>query len=137
MSYWKILVYKEHNTLKAIGFLMSQKLAFEQYSKMLIEHGKLLKEDKIPSSLDPDDMDDIWNRKNLKRYQVKISLIESKTGLNFGLNDHDVNKQKDELFFIDVDQDTPHISRLKYLMEYNQFIKKQEKFDDLEFIKSL
>ncbi|WP_178989029.1 DNA/RNA non-specific endonuclease [Winogradskyella schleiferi] len=133
VTYWKVLAYiNEQNKLEAVGFLMSQKVVFNKYKISLLEHAELLKEGRKPSSLTPADITKYWNTRNVRRYQVKISLIEEKTGLDFGLNHVDINRKQEKFYFKDVDED---IRKSIKLMEYS--FQPEKDFNDLEFIKSL
>lgn len=133
VTYWKIIVYKNHTNLEAIGFIMSQKLAFDKRDKKILDFAEFIREGKKPSSLKPEDIETLWNKKNLRRYQVKIELIEEKTNLKFGLNNIDVNRNKDLYHFEDVDA---QYRRFTKLVEHKR-VEDQELFNDLEFIKSL
>ncbi len=93
MNFWKILVYKKENQLSALGFIMSQEPYLTKLKKpqlTLLE--TVIKQ--VQPSLKPADIQRLFNKKELLAAQIKISLIEEKTGLTFGLNAFDEFKNR-------------------------------------------
>lgn len=139
VNFWKIVVYKKENTLEAIGFLLSQQLV---YNKM-IQESLIVETDKEYSNptLKKEDIDKLFNKKNLKGYMVKIEELEEKTGLSFGLNSFDLNKNKNQHFFEKLVPTSPLpeiTERFKGIMKYIEFNESvEEHFDDAEFIKNM
>ena len=139
VNFWKIVVYKKGNTLEAIGFLLSQQLV---YNKM-IQENLIVETDKKYSNptLKKDDIDKLFNKKNLKGYMVKIEELEGKTGLIFGLNSYDFNKNKAVSYFEKLDKDTfapSYVKKFKKIMKYIEFNESLEaKFDDAVFIRNM
>lgn len=139
VNFWKIIIYRKDDTLEAIGFLLSQQLVFEK----MIEYSLIVETDNKFSNptLKKDDVDRLFNKKNLKGYMVKIEDIEKKTGLSFGLNIYDINHDKDQQFFekIETPSPLPEITeRFKGIMRYIEFNESlEESFDDTEFIRNM
>lgn len=139
VNFWKIVVYKKGNTIEAIGFLLSQQLVFNK----MIQESLIIETDKKYSNptLKKEDIDKLFNKKNLKGYMVKIEELEEKTGLSFGLNSFDLNKDKDPHFFEKVVPSSPLpkiTERFKGIMKYIEFSESlEESFDDAEFIRNM
>ncbi len=139
INFWKIIVYKKGNTVEAIGFLLSQEIAF---NKMLQEN-LIIETDKKYSkpTLTKDHIDKLFNKKNLKGYMIKIEQLEEKTGLDFGLKSYDLNKNKDANFFEKLEKDTfapSYKKRFNKIMKYIEFNESlNDSFNDAEFIKNM
>lgn len=139
INFWKIIVYKKGDTKEAIGFLLSQQLVFNK----MIEENLIIETDKKYSNptLKKEDIDKLFNEKNLKGYMVKIEIIEEKTGLRFDLNPFDFNKNEDEHFFekLNAPSPLPEITeRFKGIIKYIEFNESRKgNFDDAEFIRNM
>jgi len=94
VNYWKVIVFIEKAELKAIGFIISHELAFEK----LVQEKLLVAKTLVQPKLKKADIDRLFNNRNLKKWVVKINLIEEKTGIRFNLNKVDVNKFRPKLF---------------------------------------
>jgi DNA/RNA endonuclease G (NUC1) len=95
MNFWKILVYENNGKLSALGFLMSQ----EPYLQKLKMKGMLLEEKKnktVAPTLTISDIERLFQKQELLTARIKISLIEEKTGLTFGLSEADEFKDLDQ-----------------------------------------
>ncbi len=95
MNFWKILVYDKGEELSALGFLMSQ----EHFLQKLKTKEMELIEKKIKMvnpTLTQADVERLFQKQELLTARIKISLIEEKTGLNFGLNQIDEFKGLDQ-----------------------------------------
>lgn len=89
LHFWKVIVCKKSDKIEAMGFLATHKVVVDR-----------LEEKMVKPRIDETDIDK--NFKKLKDWNwcVKISLIEEKTGLKFGLNEYDVFKDiKEEYHF--------------------------------------
>lgn len=92
LSFWKIIVLNAGVHLSAMAFLITQKLiALDLEAANIITENRM-----VEPTLDQEDIDRLFGK--LKEWKVKISLIEEKTGLSFGLNNHDVLKGNDQYF---------------------------------------
>lgn len=94
VNYWKVVVYTENDQVKALGFIISHELAFEK----LVQEKLLVAQKLVQPSLKKTDIDRLFNVRNLKKWVVRIKLIEEKTGLNFNLSKKDVNKNRPKYF---------------------------------------
>lgn len=94
MNFWKILIYEKEGKLNALGFLMSQEPYLQKLKtkEMLIEK----KVKMVNPTLTQADIERLFQKQELLTARIKISLIEEKTGLNFGLNDADEFKNLDQ-----------------------------------------
>jgi len=94
LNFWKIIVFEKDRKLSAQGFIMSQ----EPYLKNIQQRGLLLEEviKTVNPTLKPADVERLFDKDELMAAQTKISLIEEKTGLSFGLNDADEFKDKSQ-----------------------------------------
>ncbi len=92
LNFWKIIVYEKDGKLSAQGFVMSQ----ESYIKNIKQKATLLEEalEQVNPTLTPASVKELFEKEALVLAQTKISLIEDKTGLSFGLNDADEFKDK-------------------------------------------
>lgn len=99
INFWKVVVYlNSEKKPEALAFIISQELAFEQMSRE-----KLLVADKlVKARLTQADIERLFNDKNLKKWVVKLSLIESKTGLKFNLGNFDLNNEQAPLFHLNI-----------------------------------
>ncbi len=145
VNFWKILVYPKNDKIEAIGFLLSQEIALKNMftelsilEKVAILEGKI-----VEPKLKQEDIDRLFNKKDLKRYLVKISLIEEKTGLKFGLNDFDKNKNESGTFWEKTEGEFEKLTekeRFQHLslLEGGRFEHgDKDPFDDLEFINNM
>ncbi|MGI8636767.1 MAG: DNA/RNA non-specific endonuclease, partial [Segetibacter sp.] len=94
VNYWKVIVYNENEQLKALGFIISHEVAFEK----LVEEKLLVDQRLVQPKLKKADIDRLFIVRNLKKWVVKIKLIEEKTGIRFNLNKRDVNKLRPKYF---------------------------------------
>jgi endonuclease G len=93
VNFWKVVVYKTKTGLSAMGLIMSQEKYFDK-----LKERNLLAAGKIPArALTKDSITKLYNKKELIDAKVKISLIEEKTNIIFGLNDIDEKKLDDRL----------------------------------------
>lgn len=139
INFWKIIIYRNGDKLEAIGFLLSHEFV---YNKMIAE--ELLVETAEDKYSDPtltkNDINRLFNDVNLKRWVVKISLIEEKTGISFGLNDIDANKKEDKYFNIPVGGNLELVNEVRKIQKSMGLhnIKGFEQFtNDTEFIKNI
>jgi endonuclease G len=132
VNFWKIIVYRVKNKLEAMAFLISHEVA---YDKLVREN--FLLEKKVQPSLKQTDIDRLFSGKNLKRWIVKVELIEEKTGLKFHLNDVDLNKNKFQYYNVSATALEKESNRMRYLMEYELFKANLDTPDDTEFIKNI
>ncbi|PWS26168.1 hypothetical protein DHW03_15340 [Pedobacter yonginense] len=96
MNFWKILVYEKEGKLSALGFIMSQEpylVKLEKQKPLTLE--AMVKD--IQPTLRKEDIERLFQKKELLAAQIKISLIEEKTGISFGLNEVDEFKDKPQL----------------------------------------
>lgn len=100
VNYWKVIVYKENDQLKVLGFIISHEVAFDK----LIQERLLMPQKLVQPKLKQSDIDRLFNERNLKRWVVRVKLIEDKTGIRFNLVKKDVNKTR-PLFFNKVPAD--------------------------------
>ena len=109
----------------------------------MIQENLIVETDKKYSNptLKKHDIDKLFNKKNLKGYMVKIEELEEKTGLSFGLNTFDLNKNKNQHIFEKLVPTSPLpeiTERFKGIMKYIEFNESvEEHFDDAEFIKNM
>lgn len=94
VNYWKVIVYNENEQLRALGFIISHEVAFAK----LVEEKLLDDQRLVQPKLKKADIDRLFNVRNLKKWVVKIRLIEEKTGISFNLNNVDVNKIRPKYF---------------------------------------
>jgi endonuclease G len=94
VNYWKVIVFIEGTELKALGFIISHEVAFEK----MVQEGILTAPNVVQPRLKKADIDRLFNERNLKKWVVKIKLIEEKTGIRFNLDKVDVNKLKSRFF---------------------------------------
>jgi DNA/RNA endonuclease G (NUC1) len=136
LHFWKVLVYVENKQLKAMGFLLTHQFALtEAMEKNFIRKGKI-----VQPTLDKNDIERLYEK--LKQWVVKVEYIEEKTGISFGLNNFDVNKDREKYFnsnVIPAGEGPLHeqINRMKNIMNYDGFTKKQQEEEDKEFLQSL
>jgi len=96
MNFWKILVYEKGGKLSALGFIMSQEpylMKLEKHKVFTLE--QVIKE--VQPTLKKEDIERLFKKNELLAAQIKISLIEEKTGISFGLNEVDEFKAKPQL----------------------------------------
>lgn len=123
LNFWKIIVYNNGDEIEAIGFLISHEIAMQK----ILEEVMLLEKKQVKPTLKEEDIERLFNKKDLKKWTVKIQLIEEKTGINFGLNQVDINKNKEHLFYANAD----HVNELYLVTEFDKFIAKSEKPNEL------
>jgi endonuclease G len=94
MNFWKVLIYEKDGKFSALGFLMSQ----EPYLNKLKQKGLLLEKEvkTVNPTLTLADIERLFQKQELLTAQIKISLIEEKTGISFGLEDADEFKGLDK-----------------------------------------
>lgn len=139
VNFWKIIVYRKKNKIEAIGFLLSQQIIFE---KMVLD-GLMIETDKKYSkpTLKKEDIERLFDKKNLKGYVVPIKKIEEKTGLKFGLNTVDYLKKKEVNYFEKLGEDNFTTSSTKNSKIADNTTKLRDSshphFDDEAFIKNI
>lgn len=94
MSFWKILIYTSNHKISAMAFLITHKVIVES-----LEKENLIIEELVKPTLKDEDIARLY--KKLKQWRVKISLIEEKTNLRFGLSQYDVFKDQAESYYIE------------------------------------
>lgn len=141
INFWKILVYQKDDSLEAMGFLLSQEIAYTKMFEELaiLEKIAILEEKVVKPTLTQADIDRLFNKKDLKRYMVKIELIEEKTGLDFGLNEFDINKDKNKDFYLKTEGEFEKITEKERMLEqmYYKSGQFEEQFNDLKFISEI
>ena len=161
LNFWKVIVYNSGKEIEAIAFLISHELAIEGLLEKVKSEEMLLEIKQVNPTLKQADIERLFDVKGLKKFMVKVELIEEKTGIDFGLKNYDYNKNKAELFYENAD----HINalhpvsgfenflsknkkpgelvakpnRVLEIMNYNKFVNEQktEKIDYTEFIKAI
>jgi DNA/RNA endonuclease G (NUC1) len=97
VNFWKVVVYKTKTGLAAMGLIMSQEKYFDK-----LKEKSMVAEGKVPArALTKDSITKLYNKKELIDAKVKISLIEEKTNISFGLNEID-EKRNDEKLDIEI-----------------------------------
>lgn len=96
LNFWKVIVYQKDDGLGALGFLMSQEkyLQKPEVQQLILEELKGNVQPKLKKS----DIERLFSKQELITAQIKISLIEEKTGISFGLNDVDDYKDNDKYY---------------------------------------
>lgn len=93
VNYWKVVVYNNGKTgIAAMGFIMSQ----EKYFNRLSSTRALLEEKMVQPSLTRESILRLYAKKELMDAKVKISMIEEKTSIRFGLAAVDEKKNDRE-----------------------------------------
>jgi endonuclease G len=93
VNFWKVVVYKTKTGISAMGLIMSQEKYFNK-----LKAKSTLPEGIIPAqALTKDSISKLYSKKELIDAKVKISLIEEKTNIRFGLNDVDEKKDHAKL----------------------------------------
>lgn len=93
LNFWKVVVYnKGKSGIAAMGFIMSQ----EKYFDRLVAKQMLVAEKMVQPSLTKDSIARLYAKKELMDAKVKISTIEEKTSLRFGLGAVDEKKNDRE-----------------------------------------
>lgn len=122
LNFWKVIVYNSAEGVEALAFLISQEIAMKDVLERVMELEQFVVEaKKVKPTLKKEDIDKLFNEKNLKKWMVKIELIEEKTGINFGLNHVDVNKGKEKLFY----EQANHIKASLPISRFDKFITKE------------
>jgi DNA/RNA endonuclease G (NUC1) len=96
VNFWKIVVFnKAGGKISALGFVMSH----ERYFKKLKVKKEMRITKLVQPSLKPSDIQRLYDKKEIIEARVKISFIEEKTGIKFGLGGVDDMKaaRKDEV----------------------------------------
>jgi len=150
INYWKVIVYNSEKSIEALGFLISQELGFKR-----MVHEQLIVEKKtVKPTLTKADINRLFNKNNLKQWVVKISLIEEKTGIDFGLNGYDIKANESQYFYQDVinyqnDSDLRQkvgnsnkkiyqkLKEMRHLMDFSYFRESTDRDDFTEFIKNI
>lgn len=96
MNFWKILIYEKEGKLSALGFIMSQEPYLDRLEKQKALTLEKMGKDILPT-LKREDIERLFQKKELLAAQIKISLIEEKTGISFGLNEVDEFKDRPQL----------------------------------------
>lgn len=97
VNFWKVLVYKTKTSIAAMGLIMSHEKYFDR-----LKEKKIIEEGVVPERiLTKDSIEKLYNKKELIDAKVKISLIEEKTNISFGLNKVD-EKRNDERLDIEI-----------------------------------
>lgn len=125
LNFWKVIVYNKGNEIEAIGFLISHEIAMQKMLDELMS----LEIKRVNPSLKAEDIERLFNKKDLKKWTVKIKLIEEKTGIKFGLNDVDINRNESHLFYADAN----HI----IATEFDELIAKNENSDLINEVKRM
>lgn len=115
IHFWKVLVYKIKDKLEAMAFLISHKFDVEIATDVGLESRTEGKQ--ANPTLSKEDIERLFEQKNLKKWVVKIELIEEKTGLNFGLNEVDINKIENKYFNIDVEKLDSTADKMKMILQ--------------------
>ncbi|MEO6000978.1 MAG: DNA/RNA non-specific endonuclease [Chitinophagaceae bacterium] len=93
VNFWKVVVYKTKTGISAMGLIMSQEKYFDR-----LKAKSMLPDGMIPAqALTKDSIDKLYSKKELIDAKVKISLIEEKTNIRFGLNEVDEKKDHAKL----------------------------------------
>jgi DNA/RNA endonuclease G (NUC1) len=129
LNFWKVIVCNKKDGIEAIAFLISHEIAMQK----LLEEVKLLEKKRVKPTLKAEDVERLFNKKELKKWTVKVQLIEEKTGIWFGINNVDINKNKNRLFYANA----YHISDLHFVNEFDKFIAKNENSALLNKIKGM
>ncbi|WP_421744265.1 DNA/RNA non-specific endonuclease [Chryseobacterium gambrini] len=129
LNFWKVIVYNKGNEIEAIGFLISHEIAMQK----MLDEVMSLEVKRVDPSLKAEDIERLFNKKDLKKWTVKIKLIEEKTGIKFGLNDVDINRNERLLFYAN----TNHINHLHLATEFDEFIAKNETSDLINEVKRM
>ncbi|SFT02645.1 DNA/RNA non-specific endonuclease [Mucilaginibacter polytrichastri] len=129
MNFWKILVFENAGNLKALGFLMSQ----EPYlDNLKTQKGPLLEILKtVKPTLTRAAIERLFQKKELLAAQIKISLIEEKTGLRFGLNDADDYKGKSQYAARTINKP------LNRVLKFEEFRQQMDTFEWGTFLRGL
>jgi len=93
VNFWKVVVYKTPAGLSAMGFIMSQ----EKYFDKLKEENSIAGRQISPLSITQDSIAKLYSKREMIDAKVKISLIEEKTQISFGLNNIDEKRNDDRL----------------------------------------
>ncbi|MEP6725975.1 MAG: DNA/RNA non-specific endonuclease [Bacteroidota bacterium] len=95
--FWKVVYYRNHKGLNAVGFMMS-------HTQLLLQDGTVtFKKDAVREMVKPAPTDDFFmDYKYDSVYQVRVEFIQEKTGLKFMLNKvhlpYQVKVKKDLLY---------------------------------------
>lgn len=138
LHFWKIIVYKIKNKLEAMAFLITHEFAMEKIiDDTLIGRDTFSKI--VKPSLKASDIKRLYEEKNLKKWVVKIDLIEEKTGLSFGLSKYDINKVENTYFNVNVAELDTTAAKLKMILQNQDdlFLERLPISDDTEFLKKL
>jgi endonuclease G len=130
MNFWKILIYKKGNALSALGFVMSQQPYLDKLKKpqaMLLE--ALVKQ--VGPTLKQSDIQRLFQKKEMLAAQIKISLIEEKTGLTFGLNSFDEFKDRGQFAAESV------VKPVNHIMKFQEFRESMDTFQWAPFLQQL
>jgi endonuclease G len=124
LNFWKVIVYNTDEGIEAMGFLISHEFAMQK----IVERLMLLEEQRqVNPTLGEEDIERLFEEKSIKKFMVKIQLIEEKTGINFGLNDVDINRDETRLFYENAD----HVNALNPVSTFDRIIAKNKKPDEL------
>jgi DNA/RNA endonuclease G (NUC1) len=105
LNFWKVVVYRNNNKLSALGFIMSH----EKYFDKLKIKGVLREQTLVKPTLKASDIARLYAKKELIDAKVKISMIESKTGISFGLNTADEMKDSKHVQVISGSEKDKHL----------------------------
>jgi DNA/RNA endonuclease G (NUC1) len=130
LSFWKIMVYKTNNGVEAMAFLITYKVVVQE-----LEKARFIIDEQVEPTLTEEDIERLYGK--LKKWRVKVSLIEEKSGLKFGLDNYDVFKDEaDPEYFKALT--LPDADHLKDFTKEIQFENHRiEKDFDLELIRSI
>lgn len=93
VNFWKVIVYKSADGIAAMGLIMSH----EKYFDRLVVK-KQLSDGVVPARiLTKDSIEKLYRKQELIDAKVRISLIEEKTKISFGLNRFDEKKNDERL----------------------------------------
>lgn len=144
LNFWKVIIYNKGKAVEAMGFLISHELAMHK----LLSEVAVMEAKQVKPTLKQEDIERLFEKKDLKRWTVKIQLIEEKTGITFGLSDFDINRNESRLFYANAEYIntknlinefeqfiikndnsalSQEINRMKYLMTYNEHVSQQRK----------
>jgi DNA/RNA endonuclease G (NUC1) len=103
VNFWKVVAYNKPNgKVGAMGFVMSH----ERYLDKLKKKRTMGITKLVQPTLSKDDIQRLYDKQEIVEAKVKISFIEEKTGLKFGLNTVD-EKKTDARYDAELIQPTP------------------------------
>ena len=129
MNFWKILVYEKEGKLSALGFVMSQEPYLNKIKSQKTHLLEVVKQ--IQPNLTKANIEQLFQKKELLAAQIKISLIEEKTGLSFGLNDVDEYKSKSQYAARTLNKP------LNRIMKFEEFRQQIDTFEWSAFLRNL